>query len=159
MRSLMVGLCAMVMVMAGCVTKPDDIVSRWHTIQNGPMCTTVGEDQTRFNSETVEPRAIECPCSQLITVKRLVVKAGESPEAWSCPAPVYVGMNNSVMVESKSLHHRASLAATYIPAASDLLGNIALGSFIYAGLNKVRMTQSVGGFSVNETFSTKYVGK
>ncbi len=87
-----------VVVMSGCVTKPDDIVSRWHTIQNGPMCTTVAEDQSRFNSETVEPRAIECQCSQLVTTKRLVVKAGESPEAWSCPAPVHLAMNNSVMI-------------------------------------------------------------
>jgi hypothetical protein len=153
MRYLLLSL----LVLSGCVTKPDDIVSRWHTIQNGPICTTVAEDQARFNSETVEPRAIECPCSQLVTVKRLVVKAGESPEAWSCPAPVHVAMNNSVMIESKSLHHRASLASTYIPATADLLGNVALGSFIYAGLGKVRM--SVGGFSVNETFSTKYIGK
>ena len=148
-----------VVVMSGCVTKPDDIVSRWHTIQNGPMCTTVAEDQSRFNSETVEPRSIECQCSQLVTVKRLVVKAGESPEALSCPAPVHLAMNNSVMIESKSLHHRASLASTYIPSAADLLGNIALGSFLYAGLNKVRMTQSVGGLTINETFSTKYVGR
>ncbi len=148
-----------VVVMSGCVTKPDDIVSRWHTIQNGPMCTTVAEDQSRFNSETVEPRSIECQCSQLVTVKRLVVKAGESPEALSCPAPVHLAMNNSVMIESKSLHHRASLASTYIPSAPDLLGNIALGSFLYAGLNKVRMTQSVGGLTINATFSTKYVGR
>lgn len=159
MRAMMLGLCAMGLVVSGCVTKPDDIVARWHTIQNGPICTTVAEDQSRFNAETVEPRAIECPCSQLVTVKRLVVKAGESPEAWSCPAPVHVAMNNSVMIDSKALHHRASLAATYVPASADLLGNIALGSFIYAGLSKVRLTQSVGGFSINETFSTKYIGK
>ena len=155
----LMSLCLCVTVVSGCVTKPDDIVSRWHTIQNGPMCTTVAEDQSRFNSETVEPRSIECQCSQLVTVKRLVVKAGESPEALSCPAPVHLAMNNSVMIESKSLHHRASLASTYIPSAADLLGNIALGSFLYAGLNKVRMTQSVGGLTINETFSTKYVGK
>ena len=158
MMHLVMGLAVMAML-GGCVTKPDDIVSRWHTIQNGPMCTTVAEDQSRFNSETVEPRAIECPCSQLVTTKRLVVKAGESQEAWSCPIPVHLAMNNSVMIESKSLHHRASLASTYIPSATDLLGNIALGSFLYAGLSKVRMTQSVGGLTINETFSTKYVGK
>ena len=158
MMHLVMGLAVMAML-GGCVTKPDDIVSRWHTIQNGPMCTTVAEDQSRFNSETVEPRAIECPCSQLVTTKRLVVKAGESQEAWSCPIPVHLAMNNSVMIESKSLHHRASLASTYIPSATDLLGNVALGSFLYAGLNKVRMTQSVGGLTINETFSTKYVGK
>lgn len=150
---------AVVAMLGGCVTTPDDIVSRWHTIQNGPMCTTVAEDQSRFNSETVEPRAIECPCSQLVTTKRLVVKAGESQEAWSCPIPVHLAMNNSVMIESKSLHHRASLASTYIPSATDLLGNVALGSFLYAGLNKVRMTQSVGGLTINETFSTKFIGK
>ncbi len=158
MRALAIAVFTL-FVVSGCVTKPDDIVSRWHTIQNGPVCTTVAEDQARFNSETVEPRAIECPCSQLISVKRLVVKSGESPEAWSCPAPVHIAMNNSIMIESRSLHHRASMASTYIPAAADLLGNVALGLFIHTGLNNMRMTQSVGGLNINETFSTKYVGK
>lgn len=144
---------------AGCVTKYDDIVSDFHTIQNGPICTTVATDQRKFNAETREPRAIECGCDQLITVKRLAVKAGESPEAWSCPQPVHMAMKNSVMVESKAMHHQASLAATYIPAAADLLGDMALGSFIYAGLGKVRIAQSVGGLTINETFSTKYIGK
>lgn len=159
MRGIMILVCVAAFAISGCVTKPDDIVSRWHTIQNGPICTTVAEDQNRFNSETVEPRAIECQCSQLVPTKRLVVKAGESPEAMSCPEPVHIGMNNSVMIESKSLHHRASLAATYIPSVTDLLGNAVLGGFIYAGLNQVRMTQSVGGLTINETFSTKYIGK
>ena len=147
------------LLLSGCVTKYDDIVSEWHTVQNGPICTTMATDQRKFNAETAEPRAIECPCSQLITVKRLAVKAGESPEAWSCPAPVHIAMNNSIMIESRSLHHRASLASTYIPAASDLLGNVALGALIRIGLNSVRMTQSVGGLNINETFSTKYIGK
>ena len=59
MRAMMLGLCA-VMLLSGCVTKYDDIVSNFHTIQVGPRCTTVGMDQVKFNAETKEPDALTC---------------------------------------------------------------------------------------------------
>jgi len=155
MKSL--ALVAICTLSVGCVSTYSDIVSDFHTIQNGPMCTTVAFDERKFNGQTIEPSHISCPCSQLISVKRLAKKGNESPEAWSCPAPVYVGMNNSVITASSEAHHQGSLASIYVPAVADLAGMTAIG----VGLSKsgARLTQSVGGLTVNEHFSTKYIGK
>lgn len=136
----------MVMV-TGCVTKYDDIVSDFHTIQVGPICTTVGHDQRKFNAETKEPDALTCRCDQLISVKRLVVKAGDSPEAWSCPAPVHQQMYQTSMVPSVQIYRAKSLASTYVPAIGEAAGLGAIGGGI-AAAQAARITQSVAGSSV-----------
>ncbi len=149
-------LLALCLFLAGCVTKYDDISSNFHTIQNGPLCTTVAMDQVKFNAETKEPDAITCLCSQVIAVKRLVVKPGESPEGLSCPAPAGT-THNSTMLASVNMHHQRSNASVYVPAVADLAGMTAIG----VGLSKsgARLTQSVGGLTINEQFSTKFIGK
>ena len=141
-------LAIMMIIMSGCVTKYEDISSDWHTIQVGEMCTTVGNDQRKFNADTREPAAIECHCDNLKPTKRLVVKAGESPEVMACPAPVTLAMHSTI-VPSVQLYHAKSLASTYVPALGDLLGNIGLGIFAYKGLTGMQpahMTQSAGSF-------------
>lgn len=146
----------MLVLISGCVTKYDDIVSDFHTIQNGEMCTTVAHDQRKFNAETKEPAAIECHCDNLKPTKRLAVKAGESPEVMACPAPVTIALHSTI-VPSVQLYHAKSLASTYVPAIGDFLGNIGLGLFAYKGLTGMqpaRMTQSVSGPTVfTSTFS------
>lgn len=165
LASIMV-LCLLV---SGCVTKYDDIVSDFHTIQNSNQCTTVAFDQRKFNAETVEPPAISCPCDELKPVKRLVVKAGQSPEVMACLAPVpqvdsmvshyeSVGdgytirlvdtkKNHSHFIPSGHLHHQASLASTYVPAIGSAAAGGAIGGGI-AAAQAARMTQSVTGSSV-----------
>lgn len=144
------------LLVSGCVTKYDDIVSDFHTIQNGEMCTTVAHDQRKFNADTKEPAAIECHCDNLKPTKRLAVKAGESPEVMACPAPVTLALHSTI-VPSVQLYHAKSLASTYVPAIGDFLGNIGLGLFAYKGLTGMqpaRMTQSVSGPTVfTSTFS------
>ena len=144
------------LLVSGCVTKYDDIVSDFHTIQNGEMCTTVAHDQRKFNADTKEPAAIECHCDNLKPTKRLAVKAGESPEVMACPAPVTLALHSTI-VPSVQLYHAKSLASTYVPAIGDLLGNIGLGIFAYKGLTGMQpahMTQSVSGPTVfTSTFS------
>jgi hypothetical protein len=145
MRLVCLLLC---LVGSGCVTKYDDIVSDFHTIQNGEMCTTVAHDQRKFNADTKEPAAIECHCDNLKPTRRLVVKAGESPEVMACPAPMTLAMHSTI-VPSVQLYHAKSLASTYVPAIGDLLGNIGLGIFAYKGLTGMQpahMTQSAGSF-------------
>ena len=134
-------------MLAGCVTKYDDIVSDFHTIQVGPICTTVGHDQRKFNAETKEPDALTCRCDQLISVKRLVVKAGDSPEAWSCPAPVHQQMYQTSIVPSVQIYRAKSLASTYVPAIGEAVGLGAIGGGI-AAAQASRITQSVAGSSV-----------
>lgn len=149
-------LVALGLIVSGCVTKYDDIVSDFHTIQNGEMCTTVAHDQRKFNADTKEPAAIECHCDNLKPTKRLAVKAGESPEVMACPAPVTLALHSTI-VPSVQLYHAKSLASTYVPAIGDFLGNIGLGLFAYKGLTGMqpaRMTQSVSGPTVfTSTFS------
>ena len=162
-------LCLVVLLVSGCVTKYDDIVSDFHTIQNSNQCTTVAFDQRKFNAETVEPPAISCPCDELKPVRRLVVKAGQSPEVMACLAPVpqsnplttrYEPMgdgytvrllddtskNRSYFIPSGQLHHQASLASTYVPA----IGNAAAGGAIGGGIaaaQAARITQNAGSFN------------
>ena len=139
-------LCLVVLLVSGCVTKYDDIVSDFHTIQVGPICTTVGHDQRKFNAETKEPDALTCRCDQLISVKRLVVKAGDSPEAWSCPAPVHEQMYQTSIVPSAQIYHARSLASTYVPAVGEMLGLTAVGAGV-AKMQAARITQTAGSFS------------
>ncbi len=137
----------MVVLVSGCVTKYDDIVSDFHTVQNGPMCYTVAQDERKFNSPTMVPPPLECPCSQLVSVKRLSRKAHESPEAWSCPMPVNQQIYNTSIVPAGHITYHPSLASTYIPAA----GNAAIGAGIGGGLAAAKaasMTQSVTGSPV-----------
>lgn len=166
LASFLILLCLLV---SGCVTKYDDIVSDFHTIQNSNQCTTVAFDQRKFNAETVEPPAISCPCDELKPVKRLVVKAGQSPEVMACLAPlpqsesvvshyepvgdgytarlVDTKKNHSSFIPSGHLHHQASLASTYVPA----IGNAAAGGAIGGGIaaaQAARFTQSVTGSTV-----------
>lgn len=139
-------LCLVVLLVSGCVTKYDDIVSDFHTIQNGEMCTTVAHDQRKFNADTKEPAAIECHCDNLKPTKRLAVKAGESPEVMACPAPVTLALHSTI-VPSVQLYHAKSLASTYVPA----IGNAAAGGAIGGGIaaaQAARMTQSVTGSTV-----------
>lgn len=145
MRILGVAL-SMVVLLGGCVTKYDDIVSDFHTIQVGPMCTTVGHDQRKFNAETKEPDALNCRCDQLISVKRLVVKSGDSPEAWSCPAPVHEQMYQTSIVPSVQIYRARSLASTYVPAVGEMLGLGAIGAGL-AKMQATRITQTAGSFS------------
>ena len=42
-------------VLGGCVTTYEDIHSDFHTVQNGPMCYTVAQDERKFNSPTMVP--------------------------------------------------------------------------------------------------------
>lgn len=137
----------MMVMISGCVTKYDDVVSDWHTIQVGPRCTTVGQDQVKFNAETREPDGLSCRCDQLIMVKRLVVKAGQSPEALSCPDRVSPEMYQTTIVPSVQIYHAKSLASTYVPAAGEMLGFTAVGVGI-AKAQAARFTQSVTGSSV-----------
>lgn len=137
---------AAAVLVSGCVTKYDDIVSDFHTIQNGPVCTTVAHDQRKFNAETKEPDALTCRCDQLIAVKRLVVKAGDSPEAWSCPAPVHEQMYQTSMVPSVQIYRAKSLASTYVPAVGEMLGLGAVGAG-FATMQATRITQTAGSFS------------
>lgn len=139
-------LVALGLVVSGCVTKYDDIVSDFHTIQVGPICTTVGHDQRKFNAETKEPDALTCRCDQLISVKRLVVKSGDSPEAWSCPAPVHEQMYQTSIVPSAQIYHARSLASTYVPAVGEMLGLTAVGAGV-AKMQAARITQTAGSFS------------
>lgn len=139
-------LCLVVLLVSGCVTKYDDIVSDFHTIQVGPICTTVGHDQRKFNAETKEPDALTCRCDQLISVKRLVVKSGDSPEAWSCPAPVHEQMYQTSIVPSAQIYHARSLASTYVPAVGEMLGLTAVGAGV-AKMQAARITQTAGSFS------------
>ena len=150
----LLSIMALCLLVSGCVTKYDDIVSDFHTIQNGDMCTTVAHDQRKFNAETKEPAVIECHCDNLKPTKRLVVKSGESPEVMACPVPVTLALRSSI-VPSVQLYHAKSLASTYVPAVGEMLGLAAVG----AGMSQVRVSQSVGGFAVNETFSAKYIGR
>ena len=134
-------------VLGGCVTTYEDIHSDFHTVQNGPMCYTVAQDERKFNSPTMVPPPLECPCSQLVSVKRLSKKANESPEAWSCPMPVSKEMYNTSIVPAGHVTYHASLASTYVPAA----GTAALGAGIGGGLaaaKAAQMTQSVAGSPV-----------
>ena len=152
MRSLMVGLCAMVLL-SGCVTKYDDVVSDFHTVQNGPMCYTRASDQRKFNVPTMEPPPLECLCTQLISVKRLAKKANASPESWSCPAPVSKEIYNTSIVPAGHIVHHPSLASTYVPA----IGYAAMGAAIGGGLaaqQAARITQSVGGTGTTVFTST-----
>lgn len=161
-------LALLALVVSGCVTKYDDIVSEFHTIQNSNQCTTVAFDQRKFNAETIEPPAISCPCDELKPVKRLVVKAGQSPEVMACVAPVpqsdplsaryeptgdgytvrlvdATPKNHSYFIPSAQLHHQASLASSYVPA----IGNAAAGGAIGGGIaaaQAARITQSAGSF-------------
>ena len=134
------------LLVSGCVTKYDDIVSDFHTIQVGPICTTVGHDQRKFNAETKEPDALTCRCDQLISVKRLVVKAGDSPEAWSCPAPVHEQMYQTSIVPSVQIYRARSLASTYVPAVGEMLGLGAVGAGL-AKMQATRITQTAGSFN------------
>lgn len=139
-------LLVLVMV-SGCVTTYEDIHSDFHTVQNGPMCYTVAQDERKFNSPTMVPPPLECPCSQLVSVKRLSKKAHESPEAWSCPMPVNQQIYNTSIVPAGHITYHPSLASTYIPAA----GNAAIGAGIGGGLAAAKaasMTQSVTGSPV-----------
>ena len=162
-------LCLVVLLVSGCVTKYDDIVSDFHTIQNSNQCTTVAFDQRKFNAETVEPPAISCPCDELKPVRRLVVKSGQSPEVMACLAPVQqsnplttryepmgdgytvrllddTSKNRSYFIPSGQLHHQASLASTYVPA----IGNAAAGGAIGGGIaaaQAARITQNAGSFN------------
>lgn len=136
----------MMVMISGCVTKYDDIVSDFHTIQVGPICTTVGHDQRKFNAETKEPDALTCRCDQLISVKRLVVKSGDSPEAWSCPAPVHEQMYQTSIVPSVQIYRARSLASTYVPAVGEMLGLSAVGAGM-AKMQATRITQTAGSFS------------
>ena len=162
-------LVALGLVVSGCVTKYDDIVSDFHTIQNSNQCTTVAFDQRKFNAETVEPPAISCPCDELKPVRRLVVKSGQSPEVMACLAPVQqsnplttryepmgdgytvrllddTSKNRSYFIPSGQLHHQASLASTYVPA----IGNAAAGGAIGGGIaaaQAARITQNAGSFN------------
>jgi len=166
---------AAAVLVSGCVTKYDDIVSDFHTIQNSNQCTTVAFDQRKFNAETVEPPAISCPCDELKPVKRLVVKAGQSPEVMACLAPLpavqvasvegvnlpgipnedgvawrkikATAQNGSYFIPSGHLHHQASLASTYVPAIGNATAGGAIGGGI-AAAQAARMTQSVTGSTV-----------
>jgi hypothetical protein len=131
-------------VLGGCVTTYEDIHSDFHTVQNGPMCYTVAQDERKFNSPTMVPPPLECPCSQLISVKRMSKKANESPEAWSCPMPVSKEIYNTSIVPAGHVTFHPSLASTYVPAA----GTAAIGAGIGGGLaaaKAAQMTQSVSG--------------
>lgn len=169
------------LLVSGCVTKYDDIVSDFHTIQNSNQCTTVAFDQRKFNAETVEPAAISCPCDELKPVRRLVVKAGQSPEVMACLAPVqqsnplttrYEPMgdgytvrlveespkNRSYFIPSGHLHHQASLASTYVPA----IGNAAAGGAIGGGIaaaQAARITQTAGSFNQPINTSTLLINE
>lgn len=137
----------MLVLISGCVTTYEDIHSDFHTVQNGPMCYTVAQDERKFNSPTMVPPPLECPCSQLVSVKRLSRKAHESPEAWSCPMPVNQQIYNTSIVPAGHITYHPSLASTYIPAA----GNAAIGAGIGGGLAAAKaasMTQSVTGSPV-----------
>lgn len=166
---------AAAVLVSGCVTKYDDIVSDFHTIQNSNQCTTVAFDQRKFNAETVEPPAISCPCDELKPVKRLVVKAGQSPEVMACLAPLptvqvvshdanystlipsedgpawrkikAAAQNGSYFIPSGQLHHQASLASTYVPAVGTAAAGGAVGGGI-AAAQAARLTQSVTGSTV-----------
>lgn len=186
-KSAAVAACLMGMIMlaTGCVTKYDDIVADFHTIQNGEQCTTVAFDQRKFNAETIEVQAISCPCDKLKPTKRLVMKAGESPEVMSCPAPppqqyaqdlstqmleptgdgytvrrVQKAMPNySYFIPSGQLHHQRSLASMYVPATGQALSGAFIGAGVGAGLasqQAARLTQSVQPFS-GSAISTLYV--
>jgi len=131
-------------LLGGCVTTYEDIHSDFHTVQNGPMCYTVAQDERKFNSPTMVPPPLECPCSQLISVKRMSKKANESPEAWSCPLPVSKEIYNTSIVPAGHVTFHPSLASTYVPAA----GTAAIGAGIGGGLaaaKAAQMTQSVSG--------------
>lgn len=128
-----------ILVLAGCVTKIESMTSNFGTVQNGRKCYTIAEATERFNAPTFQAPPQQCDCRDLVPVKRLVVRAGQSPEVMSCPADA----------ETVAASYAPSLASTYVPAAADLFGKIALGGFIYGGLsNTGRMTQSVTGSPV-----------
>lgn len=139
-------LIALCLLVSGCVTTYEDIHSDFHTVQNGPMCYTVAQDERKFNSPTMVPPPLECPCSQLISVKRLSKKAHESPEAWSCPMPVNQQIYNTSIVPAGHITYHPSLASTYVPAA----GQAAIGAGIGGGLaaaKAAQVTQNAGSFS------------
>lgn len=124
-------------LLAGCVTRIEPINSNFGTVQNGRKCYTVADGDGRFNSPTFQAPPQECDCRDLVPVKRLVVKAGQSPEVMSCPMDAHT-------VQST---YAPSTASIYIPAA----GQAAIGAGIGAGLaasQAARMTQSVTGSSV-----------
>lgn len=135
MKGLVVAAC---LGLSGCVSNYESIHSDFHTIQNGEKCYTVANDERKFNAPTMAAPPQECDCEDLKPVKRLVVKAGESPEVMSCPA------------KAKTIYHvnyAASLASVYVPA----IGQAAIGAGIGLGLayqNVGRMTQSVTGGTV-----------
>jgi len=141
MKKTFLLLMSFVMLISGCKS------ADFSTSQIGPVCKTIGNPDTDLRLDTPQFE-ITCDCDLLRPYKRLVLKAGQSPEVMSCPIPEDL-RGKSIM---EPTHHTRAMLHVIIPAAADLLGNVALGAFIYHGLksyNRFTGVQPVNEFYVS----------
>lgn len=122
-------LCLVVLLVSGCVTKYEEKTSDWEVAQVGQICYMRGHGDVKLNLPT-EVDGGKCLCSQLIETRRIVVKAGQSPTAWACPAPSHMLDLDTRDLEPVVAH---AMADTYIEALGRVLGGLAIGLPI--GLN------------------------
>jgi hypothetical protein len=138
------------LLLSACASHYEGTHSDWEVFQVGQMCYQQGHGELKFNVPGQLP-ADKCRCDQLILTKRIVVKAGQSPEALACPV--------SQTVESYQTQHVGVVtvkapADNYVPAAGHALSGLFLGTGLGYGLvhqNANRMTQSVTNQYRNST--------
>jgi len=140
------------LAVVGCVSKYEDTTSDWNTFQLGEECYTVGHGDVKFNVPGMLP-GISCKCTDLKLVRRIVLKAGQSPEALSCPGRHYVAEQTLPVVTVKAP------ADNYVPAAGQALSGAFIGAGLGAGLaaqQAAHMTQSVGGGGFGPNYISTY---
>lgn len=142
-----VSVALVALLLGACATKYEGVTSDFETFQVGKQCYTVGHGEMKFNTPTPMPWQT-CRCDQLILVKRIVVKAGQSPENLSCPGEE---SKESYQTRQEEPMQVKAMADNYVRAAGDVLSGAFLGTgFGYGMANQQasRMTQSVTGSSV-----------
>jgi hypothetical protein len=147
-RAVSVALLAL--LLGGCATKYEGTTSDFETFQVGTMCYTVGHGEMKFNAPSPMPWQ-SCRCDQRILVKRIVVKAGQSPEAVACPSEESKESYQTHQMEPMQVK---AMADNYVPAAGQALSGAFIGTGIGYGLvnqNVSRMTQSVTNQYRNST--------
>jgi hypothetical protein len=133
--------------LSACASHYEGTHSDWEVFQVGQMCYQQGHGELKFNVPGQLP-ADKCRCDQLILTKRIVVKAGQSPEALACPV--------SQTVESYQTQH---VGVVTVKAPADnyvaMLGHALEGAFLGAGFG-VLATQSPARVSqtVNQPINT-----
>lgn len=129
------------LLLGACATKYEGVTSDFETFQVGPMCFTEGHGEMKFNAPT-SLQALSCRCDQLVLTKRIVIKAGQSPEVLSCPSINDKESYVTQRMEPVTVH---PMADNYVAA----VGHALEGAFVGAGIgvlataNAPRMLQTV----------------